>query len=190
MGKVIVVAFVTLDGIVEDPDGTGGMDGGGWAFQAGPNVFAGDKFALGPIMSSGVLLLGRSTWEMFAERWPTRTGDFADAMNAATKVVVSSRTVPLDAWSNSVALEGELVEGVRRLAADRDVVVIGSVSVAHQLMAADVVDEYRLLTIPIAIGRGTPLFAAPRALRLSSVESSGAGGLAYYERVPESVAAG
>src|SRR5215468_4636840 len=100
MGKVIVVAFVTLDGIVEDPDGTGGMEGGGWAFQAGPNVFAGDKFALGPIMSTGVLLLGRTTWEMFAERWPTRTGDFADAMNAATKVVVSSHPVPLDAWSN------------------------------------------------------------------------------------------
>jgi dihydrofolate reductase len=190
MGKVIVVEFVTLDGIVEDPDGSGGMDGGGWAFQAGPDVFAGDKFALGPIMSTGVLLLGRSTWEMFAGRWPTRTGAFADAMNAATKVVVSSRALALDAWSNSVTLEGDLVEGVRRLAADRDVAVIGSMSVAHQLAAADVVDEYRLLTIPIAVGRGTPLFTSPLALQLASIESTGAAGLAYYERVRESVAAG
>jgi len=190
MGKVIVVEFVTLDGIVEDPDGSGGMDGGGWAFHAGPDVFAGDKFALGPIMSSGVLLLGRSTWDMFAGRWPTRTGDFADAMNGATKVVVTSRPVELDAWSNSEVLEGELVDGVRRLAADRDVAMIGSMSVAHQLAAADAVDEYRLLTIPIAIGSGTPLFATPTALRLTSIESTGAGTLAYYERPADPVAAG
>ena len=50
MGKVIVVEFVTLDGVVEDPDGSAGLPGGGWAFHAGPEVFAGDKFRLGPIL--------------------------------------------------------------------------------------------------------------------------------------------
>ena len=59
MGQVIVVEFVTLDGVVEDPDGTAGLPGGGWAFHAGPEVFAGDKFELGPIMEHGVLLFGR-----------------------------------------------------------------------------------------------------------------------------------
>ena len=166
------------------------MDGGGWAFHAGPDVFAGDKFALGPIMSSGILLLGSSTWEMFACRWPTRTGEFADSMNAATKVVVSSRTLTLDTWSNSVALEGELVDGVQRLAEDRDVAVIGSLGVVHQLVAADAIDEFRLLTIPTAIGRGTPLFATPTPVRLTSIESTGPASLAYYERVREPVAAG
>jgi dihydrofolate reductase len=190
MGKVIVVQFVTLDGIVEDPDGSGGMDGGGWAFHAGPDVFAGDKFALGPMLSNGVLLLGRSTWEMFAERWPTRTTEFADAMNAATKVVVSSRPVPLAAWSNSVALEGELIAGVQRLAAERDVAVIGSTSVTRQLAAADMVDEYRLVTVPITVGRGAALFAGPTALRLTSVESIGPATLARYERAGGPVAVG
>jgi len=181
MGKVIVVQFVTLDGIVEDPDGTGGMDGGGWAFHSGPDVFAGDKFALGPVMSSGALLLGRSTWEMFAGRWPGRSGEFADAMNAATKVVVTSRPLDLSAWSNSVALDGELVDAVRRLAIERDVAVIGSMSVVDQLVRAGAVDEFRLLTIPIVVGHGTALFRAPTALRLISIESTAVGALARYE---------
>jgi dihydrofolate reductase len=183
MGKVIVAQFVTLDGIVEDPDGTGGMDGGGWAFHAGPDVFAGDKFCLGPVMSNGVLVLGRATWAMFAERWPTRSGGFADEMNAATKVVVSNGAPQLDAWSGSTRLEGGLVDGVRRLAAEGDVAVVGSTSVVHQLAAAGAVDEYRLLTIPIAVGGGAPLFDRPIALRHVSTEATPAGSLARYEPV-------
>ena len=183
MGKVIVVEFVTLDGIVEDPDGSAGMPKGGWAFHAGPQVFAGDKFAIASIMESGVLLLGRATWEMFAARWPSRTGEFADAMNAVEKVVVSRQVLPLETWSNSSALEGDLIEGVERLADERDVVVAGSTSVVHQLAAEDAVDEYRLVTIPVALGTGTPLFAAPAELTLVSIEPAANAALAYYERV-------
>jgi dihydrofolate reductase len=185
MGQVIVVEFVTLDGVVEDPDGSAGLEQGGWAFHAGPDVFAGDKFALGPIMESGVLLLGRSTWEMFAERWPTRSGGFADAMNAATKVVVANQRPDLERWANSSLLDGDLVEEVAKMAVDRDVVVVGSISVAHQLVAADAVDEYRLLTIPIAVGEGggAQLFTAPVALQLDAVESPIPGTvLAHYSR--------
>ena len=185
MGKVIVVEFVTLDGVVEDPDGSGGMEGGGWAFHAGPEIFAGDKFELGPIMQTGAMLLGRSTWEMFAARWPSRTGDFPDAMNAMAKVVVSSQPVDLDLWKNSAMLEGELVAGTQALAAERDVVVVGSVSVAHQLAAADAVDEYRLLVVPIAVGAGTPMFAGPTKLRLLSAEPSGAAAALRYGRSSE-----
>ncbi len=102
-------------------------------------------------------------------------------MNAATKVVVSKHELALDRWANSARLDGDLVPAVQRLAEDRDVAVIGSMSVAHQLAAAGAVDEYRLLTIPIAVGRGTALFAAPAALRLTSIESTEIGPLAYYE---------
>lgn len=183
MGKVIVVQFVTLDGIVEDPDGSAGMDGGGWAFHAGPDVFAGDKFALGPIMTTGAMLLGRSTWEMFAGRWPGRSGEFADAMNAIAKIVVTHRAPDLDAWNNSSLLNGDLIDETKRLAADRDVVVVGSISVVHQLAAADAVDEYRLLTVPLAIGSGTPLFTSAVSLRQVSVEPADTMVLTTYERV-------
>lgn len=182
MGEIVVGQFVTLDGVVEDPDGTTGMDGGGWAFLAGPNVFAGDKFALTPILEDGALLLGRSTWDLFAGRWPARSGGFADTMNEATKVVVSSRPVPVERWSGSVQLEGDLIEGVRAVAADRDVAVAGSASVIHQLAAADLIDEYRLLTIPASIGHGTPLFARPAQLELVSSEPTEIGPLARYRR--------
>ena len=184
MGKVIVVGFVTLDGVVEDPDGTGGTPGGGWAFHAGHHVFAGDKFATGPSLKDGVLLLGRNTWSMFAGRWPGRTGAFPDAMNRAAKVVVSHAPPALDAWNNSSALDGDLVEAVARLAVDRDVIVVGSTSVVHQLTAADAVDEYRLITIPVALGAGTPLFATPTSLQVVSVVAMAEldATLAIYER--------
>jgi dihydrofolate reductase len=184
VGKVIVAEFVTLDGVVEDPDGSGGLPEGGWAFHAGPEVFAGDKFGLGPIMATGALLLGRVTWELFASRWPSRSGGFADAMNAMAKVVVSHRQLDLDTWSNSSTLDGDLAEGVKRLATDRDVAIAGSTSVVHQLAAADLVDEYRLITVPVALGTGRQLFAAPAALRLASVAPADTTLLARYERAP------
>src|SRR5262245_8557987 len=109
MGSVIVAEFVTLDGVVEDPDGSGGTPAGGWAFHAGPDVFAGDKFGLTPSMADGVLLLGRSTWDLFASRWPDRSGGFADVMNASAKRVVTHRPAPVETWANSAVLDGDLV---------------------------------------------------------------------------------
>lgn len=183
MGKVIVVAFITLDGIVEDPDGSGGLPGGGWAFHAGSEIFAGDKFDVGSLLDAGAaLLLGRRTWEVFAERWPTRSGGFADVMNAATKLVVSHEPPPLDAWSGSTALTGDLVDAVAATTATRDVIVVGSTNIVHQLATADAVDEYRLATIPIAVGAGTPLFVTPTTLALRAVETKATYTLAAYDR--------
>jgi dihydrofolate reductase len=145
-------------------------------------VFTGDKFGLGPLMTTGVMLLGHSTWQMFAERWPSRTGEFPDAMNAMAKAVVSRRAPTLDAWNNSSLLEGDLIEGTKALAADRDVVVVGSISVVHQLTAADAVDEYRLLTVPVSVGTGTRLFEGRVSLDLVAVESIGTTVLARYQR--------
>ncbi len=182
MGKVIVIQFVTLDGIVEDPDGSGGTPGGGWAFRFGPEAVAGDKFKLGPILQSGVLLIGRSTWELFSRIWPNRTDEFSNAMNHIQKVVVSRSAPTLDAWSNSSVLDGELIDGVARISRNRDVVVVGSTSVVHALAAADAVDEYRLLLFPVALGAGERLFVAPVELQLTSTETSSVAILACYER--------
>ena len=66
MGRVIVVQFMTVDGVVEDPDGSDGTDFGGWAMRHGPQGIAGDKFRLGPILNTGTLLFGRRTWEHFS----------------------------------------------------------------------------------------------------------------------------
>jgi dihydrofolate reductase len=179
--KIIVSQFVTLDGVVEDPDGSGGTPGGGWAFRPGAKVMN-DDFQLGSIFETGVLLLGRATWELFAGRWPTRSGAFAERMNRIPKVVASRSGPVLDAWGNSSLLEGELVAGAADLTRAHDVVVIGSTSVVHALAAADAVDEYRLIVIPTALGAGERLFAAPLDLQLASVEASGAGHLARYVR--------
>jgi dihydrofolate reductase len=173
-GKVIVSQFVTLDGVVENPDG--------WAFRIGPKRVAGDDFKLGSIFDTGVLLMGRTTWEVFSRRWPNRTDEFAHAMNRIPKVVVSRSAPALDAWSNSSLLKGELVAGVADLKREQDVVVFGSTSVVHALAAADAVDEYRLLVIPTAVGAGARLFVAAVNLQLTAFEKVGEAILARYDR--------
>lgn len=182
MGKIIAIQFVTLDGVVEDPDGVEGTAGGGWMWRFGADTVAGDKFKLGPILASGVLLLGRKTWEKWSNLWPHQTGDFAVAMNNMAKAVVSRSEPALDAWNNSSMLDGELVAGVKTLAQERDVVIAGSTSIVHQLSAADAIDEYHLLFFPTAIGAGRKLFVAPVDLALTAVEQSGGAVLACYQR--------
>ena len=90
--RTIAIAFSTLDGVIEDPDGRDGTPNGGWAFRHGPEAVAGDKFRLGSLFDSGVLLMGRKTWQQFSRLWPSRTDDFSAAMNRIPKLVVS-RTV-------------------------------------------------------------------------------------------------
>jgi dihydrofolate reductase len=168
--KIIVVAFTTLDGVVEDPDGSWGTPFGGWGFRHGPQAFAGDKFRLGPILDTGVLLFGRRTWQLFSQRWPTRTDDFADAMNRARKYVASRTLETVHDWSNSTLLDGELPTAVGRLRTETTVVVVGSTDIVYQLAARHLVDEYRLVVFPTVAGTGERLFAdgVPADLRLVS----------------------
>ncbi|GAA3628582.1 dihydrofolate reductase family protein [Microlunatus ginsengisoli] len=168
-GKIIVIEFTTLDGVVEDPDGRSGTPFGGWAFRFGPEAIAGDKFRLGPILQTGVLLFGRRTWQHFSRLWPSRTDPFSTAMNGMPKYVVSSGAPDLDAWSNSRLLGDDLVPAARDLARRQDVVVIGSLGVVRALAAQDAVDEYRLLTFPTFTGAGGTLFEAPVELRLVDI---------------------
>ncbi|MFB8271270.1 dihydrofolate reductase family protein [Streptomyces sp. NPDC055955] len=183
--SVIVIEFITLDGIVSDPDGSAGTPLGGWAFRHGPEAVAGDKFRLGRTLDDGVLLLGRTTWQLFSRLWPGRDDPFAARMNAVPKLVASRTLTHTDtsAWSNSQLLDGDLVDAVKR--ERRDVVVTGSLSVVDRLMAADMIDEYRLLTFPTVLGTGRRLFPAdsPHAeLECLAAERVGAAVLSRYRK--------
>jgi len=180
MGRLIVVQYITLDGVVEDPDGRGGTPFGGWAMAYGPEGVAGDKFRLGSIFDTGVLLFGRRTWDLFSTLWPTRDNAFAQAMNRAEKAVVTSRPLPEDVWAHSHAVTGDVAEWVAATLASRDVVVIGSHSVVEALRAADLVDEYRLITFPTAVGEGLRLFGDAVRLDLVSSELTGPASLTVH----------
>jgi dihydrofolate reductase len=185
MGRLIVISFVTLDGVMEDPDGAGGTPHGGWAFRLGPEATAGDKFALGPVLDTGVLLLGRTTWQLFSRVFGPRTDPFSEKMNAMPKAVVSRTLERADGWNNSTVLRGELGAEVARLRQDRDVVIPGSASVVEYLAARDLVDQYRLLLFPTVLGEGRRLFAegtAPVDLELTGIEAAGAAVRLVYDR--------
>ncbi|MGW4808148.1 dihydrofolate reductase family protein [Kitasatospora sp. NPDC004272] len=156
--SVIVIEFSTLDGRVGDPDGSDGTPLGGWMLRHGREHVFGDKFRLGRTLDDGVLLLGRRTWQLFSRLWPNRTDEFSARMNAAAKLVASRTLAPADtaAWANSRLLEGDLLSAVKE--ERRDVVVTGSIGLVHRLIEADLVDEYRLLTVPVVLGTGARLF--------------------------------
>jgi dihydrofolate reductase len=192
MNRVIVIQFITLDGVVEDPDGSAGTPGGGWAFRHGPEAVAGDKFQLGDRLDTGGLLLGRGTWQLFSRLWPARSDEFSARMNTAPKWVASRTLTDVGAWPNSTVLPGELTDQVQRLRRERDVIVIGSTGVVHTLMRHELVDEYRLLVFPVVLGAGRRLFtceAGAGDLRLTSAQPSGAAALLCYERPADRPAA-
>ena len=173
MPKIIVIQFMTLDGVVEDPDGRGGSVVGGWAFRFGPESIGGDRFRLGSILTTGALLFGRVTWEHFSHLWPSRSDPVSTAMNALPKFVRTRGTPDLSVWARSEALVGDLADSVSRLASERDLVVIGSIGLVRDLASAGLVDEYRLLTVPTFVGAGQPLFATVTDLDLVSVQTDG-----------------
>jgi dihydrofolate reductase len=184
MGDVIVVQFSTADGVVSDPDGRWGTDYGGWAFRYGPGAVADDKFRLGARMEHGVQLYGRRTWEHFARIWPGRGGDFAGVMNAVPKRVATRTAIDPTAWSNSAAIDGDPLAWVKEETNRSDVVVIGSLSLVHALAAADLVDEYRLITFPTVVGAGDRLFAAatPADFRFTLVDAADVAALTVLRR--------
>ncbi|MEV7045597.1 dihydrofolate reductase family protein [Amycolatopsis sp. NPDC051061] len=176
--SVIVVEFLTLDGVVEDPDGSGGTATGGWAFRHGPEAVAGDKFRLGDLLDTGTLLLGRTTWELFSKLWPGRTDEFSVRLNNAAKLIASRTLDDVSAWQNSSLLQGDLVDEVRRH--EGELIVIGSVGIAQTLAGHGLVDEYRLLVFPSVVGVGRRLFEAPADLALVSATQVGSAVLGTY----------
>ncbi len=176
MAKVIVSQFITVDGVVEDPGGSESHERGGWAFKydRGPE---GDKFKLDEVMASEVLLLGRTTYEGFADAWPSREGEFADKFNNMPKYVVSTTMDSAD-WNNSTLIKDDVAGEVAKLREQDggDILVNGSVQLVKTLLENDLVDELRLMVFPVVLGGGKRLFdetAEPASLEL--VESRPAG---------------
>jgi dihydrofolate reductase len=184
MSKVVVSQFISLDGVVEDPGGAEEFDRGGWAFKfdRGPE---GDKFKLDEVMASEALLLGRVTYEGFAETWPSRSGDSADKFNNMPKYVVST-TLKDPEWNNSAVIDGDVAEAVAELKrdVDGDVLVNGSVQLVQTLMEHNLVDEYRLMVFPTILGAGKRLFSETSdavALRLVDAKPAGETLILIYE---------
>jgi dihydrofolate reductase len=158
MGRIVVTEFVSLDGVMEDPGGSENFAQGGWSFKISRGD-EGDKFKLDEAFASEALLLGRVTYEGFAEAWPSRDGEFADKFNSMPKFVVSS-TLDEPEWNNSTVLKGDLVEEVGKLKRkqDGDIVVHGSARLVQTLIEHDLVDELRLMVYPLVLGSGKRLF--------------------------------
>jgi len=182
MRKAIVSEFVTLDGVMEDPGGAEGFDRGGWAlqFDRGPE---GDRFKLDEVLESGALLLGRVTYQGFAEAWPSRTDDagFADKMNSMPKFVVST-TLDEAEWNNSTLIKENVAEEVSKLKQQPggDILIAGSRQLVHALMQDDLIDEYRLMVFPVVLGSGKRLFAdgsEARVLQLVETKPVGPSGV-------------
>jgi dihydrofolate reductase len=178
MGRIVVTEFMSLDGVVEDPGGAEDYEHGGWAFEFARGD-EGDAFKVEETRNAGAMLLGRVTYEGFAEAWPSREGDFADMFNSMPKYVVSA-TLKDPEWTNTTVLDGDLAQAVARVrdATEGDVVVHGSAQLAQALIERDLVDELRLMVFPVVLGTGKRLFGDPGAkkkLRLSGSQAVGDG---------------
>jgi len=185
MRKLIVSAFVSLDGILQAPGGpeedpTGGFVHGGWMFRYADESM--DISSAGFDGKDRELVLGRRTYQIFEAYWPYQPpGDpVAQTLNAAKKHVASRTLRRLD-WNNSTLLEGDVVAAIRALKAQPgpDLQTIGSGDLIQTLQAASLVDEFNVWTFPVVLGRGKRLFgenAKSSALRLvrSKVSTSGA----------------
>src|SRR5438552_16206305 len=144
MGRIAVTEFVSLDGVMEDPGGAEDYRYGGWTFEIDRGE-EGNKFKLDETLDAEALLLGRVTYEGFAEAWPSRDGEFADKFNSMPKYVVSS-TLDKPGWNNSTVLNGDLGQEIAKLKqeVDGDIVVHGSVRLVQGLLELGLVDELRL----------------------------------------------
>jgi dihydrofolate reductase len=178
MGKIVVSQFITLDGVFEDPGGSEGTERGGWAFRFDRGA-EGDQFKLDELAAAGALLLGRVTYEGFAQAWPSRTDEigFAAKMNGLPKYVVSS-TLRRGDWNNTTVLKGTLPDEVRRLKdhVDGDILIYGSGHLVRALQEHDLIDEYRLMLYPVVLGAGKRLFGEagkPHAVRLAETRPAG-----------------
>jgi dihydrofolate reductase len=191
VGKIVVNTNASLDGVVQDPDGQEGFRLGGWFNQSGGNdLEAWAKLEYEESLRTEALLLGRHSDEWFAARWLSRSGEWADRLNALPKYVVSS-TLDRPRWSSATVLRGDLVDEVSRLKQqlDGEIAVYASYQLVRALLEHDLVDELRLIVFPVLLGAGERLFGETsdkKALRLLGMRTVG-DGLAFltYELVRE-----
>ncbi|GGK85045.1 deaminase reductase [Sphaerisporangium melleum] len=204
MRKLMVMAFMSLDGVVQAPGGAdedldGGFEHGGWAV---PHM---DREMIGAIgeltRRADALLLGRTTYESFAATWPLAGDDdpIGAKLNGVRKYV-ASRTLETVSWRNSTLLGGDVAKEVRELKRGEggEIQVHGSGGLVQTLLRHDLVDEFHLLVFPVLLGSGKRLFAGgtiPAGLRPAGVTMTAtgvvvgtyarAGGLQYGAMGPE-----
>jgi dihydrofolate reductase len=158
MGKIVISENVTLDGVIQDPTGEEGFGRGGWFGQIKDHPELA-RLALDDALGAEALLFGRRTYEFFAARWPSRTGELADRLNSLPKFVQSS-TLEDANWNNSTVLRGDAVSEVSRLREELDgeIIVLGSFQLTRTLIEHRLVDELRLKVFPVVLGAGERLF--------------------------------
>ena len=164
MGRIVVTEFISIDGVIEDPGGSEDFKHGGWSFEFNRGE-DGNRFKLEETQNAEAMLLGRVTYEGFAEAWPQRTEEdetgFADKFNNMPKYVVSSKLKEPLEWNYSKLLEGDPIKATEKLKdeLDGEIVVHGSATLAQSLIENDLVDEIRLMVFPVVLGAGKRLFA-------------------------------
>jgi dihydrofolate reductase len=161
MAKIVITTNSSLDGVVQDPDGAEGAGRGGWFDRAmGGDRAAWAKVVFEEALAADALLLGRRSDQWFASRWLSRGGPFADRLNSMPKYVVSA-TLDEPAWSNATVLGG--IDQVAKLKEEAagEVLVYASYQLGRALLERDLVDEVRLVVLPVVVGAGTRLFADP-----------------------------
>ena len=162
-GRIVVTEFISVDGVMEDPGGSGDFQHSGWTFEYNRGA-EGDRFKYEELMDAEVQLLGRVTYEAFAEAWPSRKDDpemghFAKKINEGRKVLVST-TLTDSGWENTEVISDNVVDELRTLReeADGNILVAGSNTLVHTLLENDLVDELRLMVFPTILGSGKRLF--------------------------------
>jgi dihydrofolate reductase len=160
MGKIVISTNVSLDGVVQDPDGQEGFEHGGWFGRfGGKDLEEWGKISFQEALGAEALLLGRRSDEWFATRWVSRTGEWAERLNSLPKYVVSS-TLQKPRWGDGTVLNGDLVETVSKLKQELDgeIVVYASYQLVRALVENDLADELRLTVFPVVLGTGEQLF--------------------------------
>jgi len=165
MRKLVVLSFVSLDGIIQSPgepeeDPTGGFKAGGWTIRYFDDYL--QKVMVEQMGQDFDLLLGRKTYEIFAALWPytdTSKDPMAAGINKARKYVVSKSLRKLD-WENSFLIKGNVVEAIKTLKKDNgpEIQVHGSGNLLQTLLKHDLVDELWLKIFPVTLGGGKRLF--------------------------------
>jgi dihydrofolate reductase len=193
MRPLVVTQFLSLDGVVQAPGGpdedpSGGFTRGGWLVPHFDEAM--ERQVVEWFSTAQDFLLGRGTYEIFAAWWPkapTEDDPIARALNALPKHV-ASRTLHSVDWDGARLIEGDVVDAVRALTAEDggELQVHGSVGLIQTLLAADLVDELRVILFPVTLGEGKRLFAGgtvPRTWRLIRSTATGTGALiASYRR--------
>ena len=164
MRRIIVSMFVTLDGVMETPEK--------WVPPFATKAI--DTLEFDETREAGTLLIGKRTYQIFAESWPSRTGELAERMNGPPKYVVSTTAEKLQ-WNNSHQITGDVGETIAKLKYQpgQNILVVGSGALVQTLMHQNLIDEYRLLVYPIVLGKGKRLFhnGTPARLKLSETRA-------------------